>query len=126
MTKRRQRGFALIELLGVVAIIGILAAIGLALYTNIQQRVRTAKAEADARALATAVSVYAAHVGTLPTALTELTGQVTNGTNSVAGPFILALPNPPAGWAAYAYSANTATWQFAISTAGDGTTVSLP
>jgi prepilin-type N-terminal cleavage/methylation domain-containing protein len=126
VTKRRQRGFALIELLVVVAIIGILAAIALALYTNIQQRVRTAKAEADARALATAVSVYAAHVGNLPTALNQLTGQVTNGANSVAGPFILALPNPPAGWAAYSYTANTATWQFAISSSGDGTTVSLP
>lgn len=126
MTKRRQRGFALIELVVVVAVIGILAAMALVLYTNVQQRVRTAKAEADGRALATAVSVYAAHTGTLPTALTQLTGQVTNGQNAVAGPFILALPAPPAGWSAYAYTANTATWQFAISSSGDGTTVAVP
>ena len=126
MTKRRQRGFALIELLVVVAVIGILAAITLTLYANIQARVRVAKAQADGRALATAVSVYSAHVGTLPTTLTALTSQVTNGQNAVAGPFVLDLPAPPSGWSAYAYTANTATWQFAISTAGDGTTVTLP
>jgi prepilin-type N-terminal cleavage/methylation domain-containing protein len=126
VTGRSQQGFALIELLVVVAVIGILAAIALTVYGNVHQRTRIAKAQADGRALATAVSVYAAHTGSLPTALSELTTQVTNGQGYVAGPFILALPPAPQGWTPYAYTANTATLAFSITASGDGASVAVP
>ena len=120
-----QRGFTLIELMIVVAIIGILAAIAIPLYANIQARARIAKAQADARTLASATSMYFAHMGTLPPDLTALNSALTNNLGQTAGPFMPSTPAAPAGWTAYSYS-STAAGTFVITTAGDSTTVSLP
>ncbi len=65
--KRLQQGFTLIELMIVVAIVGILAAIALPAYQDYTIRARVSEAAAAAGACKTAVAEFFASNATLPT-----------------------------------------------------------
>jgi hypothetical protein len=103
------------------AAVAIVVIVGLPLYMNEASRPRSSRVQADVRVLASAVSMYAQRLGTLPGSLDDLTTVTTVG-GVTAGPFIRSIPSAPHGWTAYSYVAG-ADGTFTISTMGDGTSV---
>ncbi|WP_275591464.1 pilin [Flagellatimonas centrodinii] len=71
MIKNTQKGFTLIELMIVVAIIGILAAIAIPAYQDYITRSKVTELVTAASACKSSVSEYAQTLGTLPGTLTE-------------------------------------------------------
>ncbi len=88
MTRRietTKRAFTLIELLIVVAIIAILAAIAVPNFLEAQTRARTSRAKADMRSLATAIESYFVDWGLAPVPADESGVTIPPATASVEG-----------------------------------------
>ena len=79
--------------------------------------------------LASAVTMYKAHMGTLPPTLLVLLRVAVNGRNERAGPFTDSVPHPPLGgtppWGSYTFTSSS-TGTFSITAVGDGTTFVVP
>ena len=61
-----DNGFTIVELLIVIVVIAILAAITVTAYNGIQERARTTTVNSDLAAIQKAMLLYRAHYGTLP------------------------------------------------------------
>lgn len=64
--QKQQKGFTIVELLIVIVVIAILAAITVVAYNGIQGRTKIASVNADLKSIKTAMLMYRADYGTLP------------------------------------------------------------
>ncbi|EGR0260870.1 pilin [Vibrio cholerae] len=109
---KQQQGFTLIELMIVVAIIGVLAAVAIPAYKSYVAKSEAATAAATVRGLLTNIDMYQQEVGSFPTDITKVGGTTTmNAFGSIA--------------LASTVSGGTATFTFtdgALKTGGTGNT----
>ena len=67
-----QRGFATLEVILMVIVIGILASIAVPRFTSVTTAANTAKIQSDLSTIDTAISIYYMEKGTYPTELNQL------------------------------------------------------
>jgi type II secretion system protein G len=100
--KRNKRGFTLIELVVVIAILGILAAIAVPRYTGSQEKAKLSTHMANIRTIESAITVYQAeNNGSLPANNAALANYIANwptkpGTYTVATGVLTANPTKAA------------------------------
>lgn len=91
-----QKGFTLVELMVVIAILGILAAIAVPRFSDSTTLANTAKAAADLRTIDSAIGMFlAANPGATPTAPSGSGSSANNG--NLVGDYLAAWPTPPTG-----------------------------
>lgn len=76
-----QKGFATLEVILMVMVIGVLATIAVPRFTNIATKANTAKIQSDLSSLDTAISIYYMENGSYPTGLSQLSDYIKDVNN---------------------------------------------
>lgn len=110
--KNFSKGFTLVELLIVIAIIGVLSALLMANFIGVRQRARDAQRKADLRQIQSALELYRSDNGSYPignyAALSNCTGKL--GNPACTTTYMQKLPaDPLGGTATYYYNSAAGT-----------------
>ena len=114
----KQSGFTIVELLIVIVVIGILAALVITTFTGIQQKARNTERTTDVKALHGQVEAYYAQNGRYPT-LANLNDSAWRGTN-MKGLDQEALKDPKGAGYTLASTAGANTYSYDVQKAGGG------
>lgn len=111
--KIRQQGFTIVELLIVIVVIGILAAITIVAFNGVQNRSKTASAQSAAENTTKKAELYNAETNVYPAQSTDLTGAASTTTYAltgvtVTGTAITAAPGTPSTLNFWRCGTNTA------------------
>jgi prepilin-type N-terminal cleavage/methylation domain-containing protein len=90
---RTSKGFTIVELLIVIVVIGILAALVIVQFTNVQARARDAERKSDIRAIQSKVAEYYALNGFYPITLAGVASLPSDACKAPGGTGTCAAPN---------------------------------
>lgn len=126
-----RKGFSLVELLVVIIIIAVLAAIAIPKFVNSGQRSREAALKADLKLYRNAIELFSNDTGAFPNALSDLTATTApaNGKDSTGaaktitatdwkGPYLQSVEKDPLSGNAFTYSTTSPTVGKVTSSAG--------
>ncbi len=91
---RNQKGFTLIELMIVIAIIGILAAIAIPNFISYRNKAYCSRAESDATAIQAAIASYFSEPGNITVSKTGLDGSADRPTLNPGNTYQIATSSP--------------------------------
>lgn len=97
----RRKGFTLIELMIVIVIIGILAAVAIPNFVGMTDEARVARIQADLSTVGSAVEMYYAKNGAYPGSLSDLVG------NGEKDGYLRKEPEPPVKNLSYVINSST-------------------
>lgn len=121
---KMKKGFTLIELLITIAIIGILASIGLATYPNVQKLARDGSRKSDLGLIQSGLELYKADCNSYPSSLgTQLTGSPPPTSCSSSNVYINAIPTDPVSGRLYTYTVTATGYEMCAALEKDGSTV---